>query len=276
MAKLIKFLEKSDSLYLMMTSIKGSMMALAWSSLLLMIIQMCLSLFLGTLLESYLRDENSLGDREKVYMYFGTFTRSFLTMFEVTLGDWIGVTRVMMQNWSDVYVIFALVHKFVIGFAVMNVITGIFLQETMQVAKTDNKLMLSQREQSAALHVQKMTKLFAAADADGSGRLDGEEWEEACADPQVALWLASMGLDVSDAGVVHNHICEGTGSEDLAAKEMVHGIARLKGEARNLDVSILRMENDKLREKALEMQEKVDSILAKVLVKPFEGEDWKA
>mmetsp|Transcript_66653 Transcript_66653/g.117854 ORF Transcript_66653/g.117854 Transcript_66653/m.117854 type:complete len:1076 (-) Transcript_66653:304-3531(-) len=273
MAKLIKFLEKSDSLYLMMTSIKGSIMALAWSSLLLVIIQMCLSLFLGTILETYLRDENAPGDREEIYKYFGTFTRSFLTMFEITIGNWIPVTRAMMRNWSDVYVTFALVHKFVIGFAVVNVITGIFIQETMQVAKTDNKIMLSQREQSAALHVKKMTFLFAAADADGSGRLDRDEWEAVCADPQVALWLSSMGLDVSDACLVHDRICEGKGADDLTAKEMVDGIARLKGEARNLDISVLRRSNEMLMQKALEMQAKVDSIMARGLVKPFKRDE---
>ena len=51
----------------------------------------------------------------------------------------------MMQDVSELYVIFALVHKLVIGFAVVMVITGVFVQETMTVAQTDNTIMINQR-----------------------------------------------------------------------------------------------------------------------------------
>lgn len=260
MARLVKFFEKFDALYLLMTSIKGSISALLWSSLLLIIVLMMLALFVGTLLESYLRDDASTGDKHKVYEYYGTFSRAMLTMFEITLGNWIPVTRTMMNNVTEIYIIFALIHKFFIGFAFVMVITGVFVQETMKVASTDNKIMLQRRQRTKAQHVKKMSALFAVADTDGSGRLDKEEFMEVCADPQVKVWLSAMDLDVSNAEEVHDQICEQMGGDDLSAEELVAGVSGLKGIARNMDMANLKNENVELREMVESLQAKVSAI----------------
>eukprot|EP00931_Biecheleriopsis_adriatica_P031413 TRINITY_DN18428_c0_g1_i1.p1 TRINITY_DN18428_c0_g1~~TRINITY_DN18428_c0_g1_i1.p1 ORF type:complete len:1215 (-),score=254.82 TRINITY_DN18428_c0_g1_i1:49-3525(-) len=242
MVKLMKMAQEYDQLYLMMTSIKASLAALAWSSLLLILLQVMFSLFLVTVFETYLLNEEETEKSHEVYKYYGTFTRSMLTLFELTLGNWIPVTRTMMTNVSVAYVIFALIHKLFVGFAVVMVVTGVFVQETVKVAQTDNTIMLNQRERAARLHVKKMTALFSVADADGSGRLDKDEWLEVCSDPSVKMWLSAMGLDVSDAGRIHDLICEGSGEDDLSAKELVMGISRLKGGARNTDMALMRLE----------------------------------
>lgn len=61
-----------------------------------------------------------------------------------------------------------------------------------------------------------------------------------CDDYSVQLWLAAMGLDVSDAELVHKLICWKSCREDLNAKDLVSGIARLQGNARNIDMALFR------------------------------------
>ncbi|CAJ1439433.1 unnamed protein product, partial [Effrenium voratum] len=243
MVRLVKIFEQCDALYLMLTSIRASFAALAWSSALLLLIQMMLALAMVTLVEPYLSSTESTGDKHAVYSYYGTFTRAMLTLFEITLGNFVPVTRLMMQDVSEIYVIFALIHKLVIGFAVVMVITGVFVQETFSVAQTDNTIMINQKERALALHVAKMTALFKAADFDGSGRLDLGEWLQVCDDYSVQLWLSAMGLDVSNAALVHELICSAVGKQDLNAKDLVLGVARLKGAARNIDMALFRQEN---------------------------------
>ncbi|CAJ1367062.1 unnamed protein product [Effrenium voratum] len=320
MVRLVKIFEQC-ALYLMLTSIRASFAALAWSSALLLLIQMMLALAMVTLVEPYLSSAEStgqgrsgvcemyglnitLGDKHAVYSYYGTFTRAMLTLFEITLGNFVPVTRLMMQDVSEIYVIFALIHKLVIGFAVVmehwQVITGVFVQETFSVAQTDNTIMrlrresrrssfirdsraiqsvvtfvwaevkydatndemINQKERALALHVAKMclecdssepksvvfgrTALFKAADFDGSGRLDLGEWLQVCDDYSVQLWLSAMGLDVSNAALVHELICSAVGkqagAQDLNAKDLVLGVARLKGAARNIDMALFRQD----------------------------------
>jgi len=261
MARLVKVFEKFDALYLMMTSIKGSLMALAWSSLFLIVFQTLLALVMTTIMEGWLRDDNSKGDKELVFMYWGTFSRSMLTLFEISLANFLPVTRAMMTNVSDLYLIFALVHKFCIGFAVVMVVTGVFVQETVKTAQTDNTIMLNQRERAAKLHSKKMGALFAVADADGSGRLDKEEFEQVCQDPSVVSWLGAMGIDVHDASTVHALISERLGSDDLNAVELVKGMSIVKGAARNIDMAVLRRDTHTLKDYVEELEEKVGKLL---------------
>lgn len=64
--RLVRILEKYDALYLMVASIRGSVMALAWSTILLLVVQMMLSLFMTTILEAYFLNDSWPGDKMEV------------------------------------------------------------------------------------------------------------------------------------------------------------------------------------------------------------------
>eukprot|EP00438_Fugacium_kawagutii_P023475 Skav220971 [mRNA] locus=scaffold1928:552576:561785:- [translate_table: standard] len=102
MVRLVKIFEQCDALYLMLTSIRASFAALAWSSALLLLIQMMLALAMVTIVEPYFTNPTATG-----------------VATEITLGNFVPVTRLMMQDVSEIYVVFALIHKLVIGFAVV-------------------------------------------------------------------------------------------------------------------------------------------------------------
>lgn len=171
------------------------------------------------------------------------------------------MTNAMMNNVTELYLVFALIHKFCIGFAVILVITGVFVQETMKVAQTDNTIMLNQRTRASKLHFKKISALFAIADSDGSGRLDKEEFVQVCEDPSIVSWLSAMGINVSDAGVVHDLICKKMGTDDLDANELVKGISFLKGEARNMDMAMLRRDTQALNGHMQELEGKISKLL---------------
>merc|ERR1719191_1989783 len=99
------------------------------------------------MLEDYLRDQDNSATPGgiQVFRYFGSFARSMLTMFEITLGNWIVPARALVENVSEWYMVFAIFHKLVIGFSVVSVITGVFIQETFKVATSDDTLMLIQK-----------------------------------------------------------------------------------------------------------------------------------
>merc|ERR1712079_530456 len=85
--RLIRKIRLFDSLYLMTTAMRGSFSVLLWSVVLLALVQMLLALFLQSLLEVYILDENEPeAARLQVFKFYGTFARSMLTLFEMTLG----------------------------------------------------------------------------------------------------------------------------------------------------------------------------------------------
>uniref|UniRef100_A0A7S0AHN1 EF-hand domain-containing protein n=1 Tax=Pyrodinium bahamense TaxID=73915 RepID=A0A7S0AHN1_9DINO len=236
--RLVKAMRGSAALYVILASLKGTFYALLWSIGFLAVTQMLIALILQTSLEGFVMDRTKLEeDRREVFRYFGTFTKSMLSMFELTLANWIPVARTLTEQVSEWLVIVVLAHKLVVGVAVVMVITGVFLQETFKVASEDNFVMLSEKEQAIKVHTEKMSRLFMAADADQSGYLDKDEFLGIVGDPVVGKWLAAMGLQVSDASALFDMIDDG--DEQLTAEELVKGVSRMKGPARAIEISVL-------------------------------------
>merc|ERR1712061_39441 len=101
--------------------------------------------------------------------YFGTITRGMFTMFEITFGDWVPCGRVLKERIDEWFGLFILVYRMLVGFAMMKVITGIFLHETFKVAATDDDIMIMEKVRQTKKHVKKMQLLFEEADDSGDG-----------------------------------------------------------------------------------------------------------
>ncbi|CAK0807773.1 unnamed protein product [Prorocentrum cordatum] len=101
--------------------------------------------------------------------------------------------------------------------------------------------MIRQRERMVRTHAEKMERLFQAADGSGDGLVDVEEFQATMREPDVQTWLASMDLDVEDAAVVFQ-LVDSDGDGRLTADELVAGVSRLMGDARNLDLLVLMRE----------------------------------
>merc|ERR1712176_122753 len=200
MLRLVRKLQGFDSLFLMSTAISGSMSVFLWSLVLLSMVQMMLALFLSQYLHEYFFTGSIMMDpsaqQVAVFQYFGTFTRAFFTMFELTLGNWPPVCRLLAENVHESFFLFGMLHKLSIGFAVVGVINGVFMQETFKVAAMDDMLMVRQKERAVKAHKEKMRRFLQEADTkskDGSnigdGELSREEFLQIVLDPQVSHWL---------------------------------------------------------------------------------------
>ncbi|CAK0900276.1 unnamed protein product [Prorocentrum cordatum] len=250
-ARLVKLLRATDgfeALYLMVTAMKGSLGALASSCVILVLLQMLVAFLINQVLYTFYFDNESydLDERQEVFAYFGTFSRSMLSMFEMTLANWPPICRLLQESVNEWFILFCVVHKLTIGFAVIGVINGVLVQETFKVASTDDHLMIFQRERAVRLHKQKMLRLFRAADDTGDGLLDIKEFSSAMGDRDVQMWMASMELDVSDAPRVFS-LVDKDGDGVLTPEELARGVASLKGAARSIDLQILRKELESLR-----------------------------
>ena len=78
-------------------------------------------------------------------MYFGTFTWSMLSMFEMILGDWHEPCRVLVETMGEYYVLICLCHLMVCDFGVIAVINGVFINEIFQVTENDDNFMMMQQ-----------------------------------------------------------------------------------------------------------------------------------
>lgn len=247
--RLIRKVKGFDSLYIMVTSIKASFSALLWSTVLLFAVLATIALVLTTLVDVYLNnDSNPLEGRLRVFEYYGTFTRCSLTLLELTLANWVPASRVLTEDVSEFYTIFVLTFQASMGFSVVKVIMGVFLQNTFSVAANDDVIMMNSKDRALQTHKLKMSILFSAADINGDGRLDSEEFADILADPMVSRWLSAMGFDTSIMGSEEIFdLLKETDATDLSAEEMIAGVARLSGPASSLNMAQLLFEGEVLR-----------------------------
>jgi hypothetical protein len=247
MARLVRKIQAFDELFLMTTAVEGSLAALGWSCALLFLIQMMLALVLNQILfDEYLKDDTtSEAERRLVYEYFGTFTRAMLSMFELTLANFPPICRLLGERVSEWFVAFCLFHKLTVGFAVVGIINGVFMQETFKVAAMDDVNMVRQKTRQVDQHKSKMFKLFKEADKSGDGLVDYDEFQDVMGDPGIQIWLASMDMEAEDVGELFQLIDHNNDAR-LSPEELFAGIARLKGNARSLDINLMRRDLRKL------------------------------
>eukprot|EP00435_Cladocopium_sp_Y103_P068582 s151_g31.t1 len=249
MLRLVRTIQGFDSLYVMITAIRGSVAALFWSTMLLLLVLTTVSLFLQTMMEPYISSSEEESRRLEVYMYFGTFSKAMVSLCEMTLASWPTPSRILTENVSEVWIFFVLSFQLLVGFSVMKVIMGVFLQITFYVASNDDVIMMSQKERAVRVHTKKMEALFEAADENGNGRLDQDEFEGILQDPACVAWLSAMGLEASlmSSKDLYKLLCA-EGTDDLSANELCTGVAELKGNATSLNMALLQRDQLKIKE----------------------------
>jgi len=239
-------MESLDVLFIITTAIRGMNQILVWSVALLAVMLMTQALFLTQVLHASIFSEDSLAklsEKERVdihvlFEYFGSFSRCLLSMFELTLGNWPPVTRILQEQLTEWFMPICLLHKLTIGFAVVGVINGVILQETFKVASTDDMIMMRQRKRAALLLKKKMKMLLGALDADGSGTLDWEEFKVIAHIPEVKTWLAAMDIETDDLLTLFQLVDRDHGGS-ISADELALRMPRIKGAARGIDVMSL-------------------------------------
>eukprot|EP00440_Ansanella_granifera_P010024 gb/GFBE01010872.1/.p1 GENE.gb/GFBE01010872.1/~~gb/GFBE01010872.1/.p1 ORF type:complete len:587 (+),score=118.18 gb/GFBE01010872.1/:1-1761(+) len=249
LVRLVRTIEKFDALYVMATALKGSISVLFWAFCLFLVVQLMVAFFLNSLLVGYMEDENNtIEQRHKIFGLFGTCSRAILTMFELTVGNWVPVARILLEDVSPYWVIFSIFHKLTIGFAVVGVVNGVFMQETFKVSSNDDTIQIRQAEHKKRNHMNKMQKLFQIADNSGDGVLTESEFLSIVDNPKVKSWLSAQELNVHDPEMLFRLIDSGAGcAGEVSAEQFVTGVGKLKGPARSMDLLQVMFEMRDLR-----------------------------
>jgi hypothetical protein len=210
---------------------------LGWSCLLLLAFQMLTAFVITEILnvayfpKALPNDPNS----ELVFEYFGSFARSLLTTFEMALGNWPVPARVLFEHVSEWFMIIFLAHKLTVGLAVVGVINSVFIQETFQVAATDDWNMVLKMQKYMLTQKRKLEKLFNAADTSRDGRINRGEFIKLLKNKEVQWWLASMEYHANDPDGLFDML-DRDSTGDLSAAEFLKGMVVLRGSARAMDL----------------------------------------
>jgi hypothetical protein len=247
-AKLFKSFKALDSLSIMIGSLKASVSVMFWSISLIVWMQLGVAILFCQVLEPFITDESNDPEKvRRVYEYFGTFTRSWLSLCEITLGNWAPVCRLLTENVSELWFPVIMLYVLCISFGVMKVITACFIFETQKCAQSDQDILILEKERSAARLRENFIGVFKEIDDSGDGTVNWDEFQDLLHDNRVLTWLAALDLDLGHCQNLFSILDTGDGR--ISFQEFVSGVQRVKGPAKAVDLvfmheHLLKVEKD--------------------------------
>eukprot|EP00930_Biecheleria_cincta_P019177 TRINITY_DN14709_c0_g1_i2.p1 TRINITY_DN14709_c0_g1~~TRINITY_DN14709_c0_g1_i2.p1 ORF type:complete len:650 (-),score=103.38 TRINITY_DN14709_c0_g1_i2:147-1817(-) len=232
-----------DSLGLLVKCLSACATVLFWAFCLLIGMQCVAGMMINSLVVGFIEDDaQDATARLAVFKYYGTWSRTFLTMFEVLFANWAPACRALVENVSECLlarsnsVVFFVVYRCIIGFAVLNVVGSVFIQQTMRIASSDEDHMYLQRQKHMNKYHVLLKKFFSQLDASGDGTVDIKEFDELLmsGNPKLKFWLSQLELDYHDLYGLFELLDDGDGV--LSLQEFMAAAMRLKGQAKSIDL----------------------------------------
>ncbi|CAE7478904.1 ANKRD17 [Symbiodinium sp. CCMP2456] len=209
--------------------------SLCWSMVLLLIFMAMGALMLGNLLQSFVDDDDQdLDDRQWIWMHYGTAYRALYTFFEITFaGNWPTNTRPVLEKVNHGFAIFFVCYITLVVFAIIRVISAVFLKDTLDAAQNDAEALVVDKMHKKQEFVVKLEGIFKAIDDTGSGIISEERLTTILSNPKVAAYFQTMDIDVHEGKALFHVLNNGEGGVSL--DEFIDGILKCKGPARAID-----------------------------------------
>uniref|UniRef100_A0A7S0AGA6 EF-hand domain-containing protein n=1 Tax=Pyrodinium bahamense TaxID=73915 RepID=A0A7S0AGA6_9DINO len=244
-------------LRVMVLSLTGALKSLIWSVVLLLIVLAVFGVFFtdGAVAFCLKNDAMNLASTEPLRHYFGTLSRSVLSLFKAMAGgeDWaaildsLGPLNIEYQAFFIAFIAFAIL-------ALLNVVTAVFVGAAFQRAQHDRELIVQEQMESKAEFLHTMEQVFFELDTNDSGELNLDEFESYIEDEKIKAFLSTCQLDIDQVKTLFSLLdTDGTGTVDL--EEFITGCLRLRGGATSLDMAMLRWQVDSLQKSLGSMQE---------------------
>lgn len=227
--------------------------SLCWAMVLLAVFMSIGALVLGNLLLDFSASEvENYEDRQWVWLHYGTSYRALYTLYEVTFaGNWPTNVRPILNKVSHFYVLFFVFYVTVITFAVIRVISAVFLKDTLDAAQNDAENLVVERLRKKDEYVARLEAVFKAIDKQGDGMITEERLTDILSHPNVEAYFQTLDIDVQESANLFHIIDNGDG--EVTLDEFIDGIMRCKGQARAVDQVAMRFEVAKLDTKVTEL-----------------------
>uniref|UniRef100_A0A7S1AM76 EF-hand domain-containing protein n=1 Tax=Noctiluca scintillans TaxID=2966 RepID=A0A7S1AM76_NOCSC len=150
--------------------------------------------------------------------------------------SWWEVEMVLLEV-HPVYGLLFVVYIATMVLSLLNIVTGICVNNALEMAQLDHDLMLKFELDRKAAYIESLEGLFSDLDASDSGTISFEDFTKHLERHEVSALFSVLGIEVSDA-ISFFEVLDVDGSHELEIDEFVMGCMRFRGNA-NLECSML-------------------------------------
>lgn len=251
--RLVRVLHNFHALSTLVSSIMGSMRSLLWTLLLLVLVVYSFSILFTEVVWDAI--DQGADDREALEYWFGGIMRTALTLFESVVGgvSWDEVVNLLIVHVSPVAGLAFVIYIAFCVFALLNVVTGVFVEKATSIAKEGT-------EESAA---KQINDLF-MKEHEGANResyqavITWERFNQMLDTEEMQRYFKVINVDPSE-GLGLFRLLDVDGSGTLDPKELVDGLLRLRGTAKAVDLSLLMRQVQNIHDDLRAHEYKVES-----------------
>lgn len=233
--RIFRVMTSFHELAAMLRSFTSCLWAMLWSFMLLyLLLYLCALIFAQGISES-LADDVFLDQEEAVRNHFGSVGRTMLSLYMSVTGgaDWI-IYYEILEYTGFLYPWLFLAFTFLFTFALVNILTALFVEKAVEGAKPEREYRILHERQKLAHQAAELRELFFKMDLDHSGRISWEEFSSCMLDSNIVAFMGSIGLEVTDAEFLWKLVAGEDG--DLEITTFVDTCMAVRGQASTLDV----------------------------------------
>lgn len=228
--RIVKFI---SALRALVMSVVDTTRQLLWALILLGLVQYSFGILFTDAVLDYAA---SNGPDEAQMRYFGTVYTSVITLFRAILGglDWEYAADALLPVGAFWVQIFHLYIAFS-GFAVLNVMTGVFVNSAIKTRERDHETLMQNKSHFKDL----VSKIWSKMDADGSGQITITEFERMFDDESMKAFFSAIEINAVDAWTLFD-VLDVDGDHTISLDEFMERCIQLHGPARSVDLYALK------------------------------------
>jgi len=170
--------------------------------------------------------DEQLVDNFNNFIYFGTITRSMVSLFGIVLlSEW-SLIRPIAEVHPAMIPFFVIV-VVLVTFGVLNVIIGIVVEKTTSAVQKFQQERVQARKKEQASIAEQLCELAFEIDTDGDARICIEELRASFENEKLRDLFFKLDLPLGFEEVEFLYMLDVDGNGSLSKQEFVHGILRL-------------------------------------------------
>eukprot|EP00929_Paragymnodinium_shiwhaense_P019676 TRINITY_DN13335_c0_g2_i1.p1 TRINITY_DN13335_c0_g2~~TRINITY_DN13335_c0_g2_i1.p1 ORF type:complete len:705 (+),score=175.58 TRINITY_DN13335_c0_g2_i1:150-2264(+) len=263
--RLVRVLRSFPELRTLVVCITGSLRSLVWTLVVLTVIMYTVGVILTLIVDDHLSGVIDLTEKdEDLRRYYGSVMTSVYYLFAGVVG---GISwTYLSEPLFEVSLVSGPLFCFYIAFcyfAVMNVVTGVFVDKAIRTAEQDRDTQSADTLQQLFDNDAKVSAKHRVSTRDEHQYITWPEFESKLSCPQMAAYLDELNVSAQDAAGLFDLLDEG-GQGRIAKADFISAAFRLRGPAKALELAIFSRDSQKAQNRMWDKLSGLQSTLAEL------------